>query len=49
MEPWQLAMLFKPLGLLILFVGILLPLKWLFHKIIPEGRLKRLLFFSWKV
>lgn len=49
MEGWQLAIVLKPFGLIVLFGFV-----WLVaHKIIkprlPEGRLKRFLFFSWKV
>jgi hypothetical protein len=47
-EPWHWALILKPFGLLVLFCAVALmvyPLRrWL-----PEGRLKRFLFFSWKV
>lgn len=48
MEGWQLALLFKPLGLLVLF-GFTWIVSRAIKPHIPEGRLKRLLYFSWKV
>lgn len=48
MEGWQLALLLKPIGLLIM----VLPgayLAWYLRKYLPDGRLKRFLFISWKV
>jgi len=49
MSSWQLAVVLKPLGMLLIMVAIVLPIKWIFWKLIPEGRIKRILFFSWKV
>lgn len=49
MDGWQLGLLLKPLIALAIMVLIVLPIKWLFWKLIPEGKLKRVLFFSWKV
>lgn len=43
------ALLLKPLIFLLIFALIIIPLKWIVWKLLPEGRLKRLLFFSWKV
>ncbi len=48
MEGWQLALLFKPLGLIALFAFTYVVAR-LIGKLIPEGRLKRFLFFKWKV
>ena len=48
MEGWQLAIVLKPFGLLILF-GFVALLVYPLRKYLPEGRLKRFLFFSWKV
>lgn len=48
MEGWQWALLLKPFGLLIMF----LPgayFAWWLRKRLPDGRLKRILFYSWKV
>lgn len=43
MEPWMLAILLKPLGALIIFGGIALPVRWLvFHKM-PESKWKNIL------
>ncbi len=42
METWHWALLLKPLGLLVFFTFIAL-LEWLILKLIPEGKLKRLL------
>jgi hypothetical protein len=44
MEPWAIAILIKPIALLIFFGFIVLPIKLLFQRIIPDGRIKRLLF-----
>jgi hypothetical protein len=43
MEDWLLVVLLKPFLFLALFVGIVMPLKLLFQRFFPEGRLKRLL------
>ena len=45
---WMLALLLKPLFLIILFGCIVLPIEWVIWKLLPEGKLKRLLFFKWK-
>jgi len=41
---WAWAVALKPLALLIFFTVLVLPLKLLFQKIIPEGKIKRFLF-----
>lgn len=41
---WVLALLLKPLIFLFFLVCIILPLKILAMKFIPEGKLKRILF-----
>ena len=46
---WGLAILLKPFIAFVIMAGIVLPIEWIFRKIIPEGRLKRILFYSWKV
>jgi len=47
MSPWMIAILLKPLGLIVLF-GIAYYGKCLaFH--LPESKLKRILFLSWKI
>jgi len=43
MEGYQLALLLKPLGLLLMMVCIVAPLKWLFIRFFPNGRVKTLL------
>lgn len=43
MEPWVIALMLKPLGLLVFMLVIVAPLKWLFVRFFPNGRLKRLL------
>lgn len=48
MEPWLLAIILKPFGLLLLF-GLVALLVFPLRKHMPEGRLKRILFFSWRV
>jgi hypothetical protein len=48
MEPWHWAIILKPFGLLVLFTFVAL-LVYPLRKHLPEGRLKRFLFFSWKV
>ena len=44
MEAWQLAILIKPFILLLLFGFIVLPIKMLFQRLLPEGKIKRILF-----
>jgi hypothetical protein len=44
MEPWQIAILIKPFVALAFFGLIVLPIKMLFERVLPEGRIKRLLF-----
>jgi hypothetical protein len=48
MEGWQLAIVLKPLGLFVFF-GIAYLGARLVGKYLPEGRLKRILFFSWRI
>lgn len=48
MEGWQIAILLKPLGLIVLF-GFTWAVAKVIKPHIPEGKLKRFLFFSWKV
>lgn len=48
MEPWHVALLVKPLALIVLF-GFTYACMRLAKHYLPEGRLKRLLLFSWKV
>lgn len=43
MEPWQIAILLKPLAALILFGCIALPGRILVQKYMKDGKLKRLL------
>lgn len=43
MEPWTISVILRPFGALILFGLIALPLRLLFQKYAPEGKLKRLL------
>jgi hypothetical protein len=48
MTGWQLALIFKPFGLLLMFApGAVIV--YLLRKRLPSGRLKRFLLFSWKV
>lgn len=48
MENWQIALLIKPLALFGFFVVIAFIAR-VIKMILPEGKLKRFLFFSWKV
>lgn len=48
MENWQIAILVKPLALLLIFAPGALVVWWL-RKRMPDSKLKRLLFFSWRV
>ena len=41
---WLLAVVLKPVAALILFGLICLPIKMAVHKILPDGKVKRLLF-----
>lgn len=49
MEPWHWALILKPLALLFLFVCIVYPIKWLLLRWLPDGKLRRLLLFRWRV
>lgn len=48
MEGWHIALLVKPFALLALFTFTWWCARLVSRKL-PEGRLKRILFFSWKV
>jgi hypothetical protein len=48
MEPWMWAIVLKPFALIVLF-GFTLAVTRAIKPYIPEGRLKRFLYFSWKV
>lgn len=48
MEGWQVALIMKPIILLILF-GTVRALTFPLYRWMPEGKLKRILFFSWRV
>ena len=48
MEPWHWAIVLKPFALLALFSVVAL-IAYPLRKYLPEGQLKRLLLFSWKV
>lgn len=48
MESWQLAIVLKPFGLILLFVPGAFFSRWL-RAHMPDGRLKRFLFISWKI
>lgn len=43
MTPTMIAIILKPLGVLF-YVGIFAAVKWAAMRVIPEGRVKRLLF-----
>lgn len=43
MEPWQWGILLKPFGALLIFGGIALPIRWLIHKKMPEGKWKNII------
>lgn len=43
LEPWQWALVFKPLAVLLVAVLICAPVRWLTLRYLPEGRIKRLL------
>ena len=48
MEGWQLALILKPFGLLLMFApGAVIV--YLLRRRLPEGRLKRFLLISWRV
>ena len=44
MPTWLLAVVLKPFILLIVFVGIVWPIKVLFWKFLPDGQMNKLLF-----
>lgn len=43
MDYWVIGLLLKPLGALIIFGGIALPIRWLIWHKMPEGRLKNII------
>ena len=43
MEPWQIAIVLKPFALLVLAVFVLIPARIAAERLIPEGRVKRIL------
>jgi hypothetical protein len=43
MEGWLLGLLLKPFILLVMFGGIVLPIRLAFQRFFPDGRVKRLL------
>lgn len=44
MEAFFLAAIIRPFVFLFVFVGLVAPLTWLLYKIIPNGRIKVILF-----
>lgn len=48
MEGWQLAIVLKPFGLLVLF-GFTFFFARIVWKILPDGKIKRFLFIRWRV
>lgn len=48
MTPWMIAILLKPIGLIVLF-SIAYFGKCLAMKYMADGKLKRILFFSWRI
>lgn len=48
MDPWHMALVLKPLGLLILFTPGA-AFAWLLRKRMRECKMKRLLLVSWKI
>lgn len=48
MTPWVIAILLKPLGLIVLF-GIAYFGKCFAMRYIPDGKVKRILFISWRI
>ncbi len=43
MEPWQIAILIKPIAVFIVLVCIVAPIEWAILKALPEGKIKALL------
>lgn len=43
MDGYQIALLMKPIGFLVMMLCIVAPIKWLFIRLFPEGRVKALL------
>jgi hypothetical protein len=43
MDPWLIGLILKPFGALLIFGGIALPIRWLIHHKMPEGRWKRII------
>lgn len=48
MEGWQLAIVLKPFGLILMFLPGAFLARWLRTRL-PDGPVKRFLFISWKV
>jgi len=49
MSTLGISLLLKPFIAIAIMCLIVVPIKWVFWKFLPEGRLKRFLFISWKV
>lgn len=49
MEPWQMGLALKPLIALLFLALIVWPIKVAILWSIPDGKVKRILMFSWKV
>lgn len=47
MEPWQWSVLLRPFIYLAFGLAIVLPLRLVLRRYVPEGRFKRLLFKKW--
>ena len=48
MSPWILSIILKPIGLILLF-GIAYFVKKMVWLYFPDNKLKRILFYSWKI
>ena len=47
MQNWHWALLLKPFVMLFIGVVFIAPLKWLFIRYFPAGRVKRVLLIRW--
>ncbi len=49
MNSLLIAIVLKPFIALAVFAGIVIPIELAVKRALPEGKLKRILFFSWRV
>ena len=52
MSGWQLSLILKPLIAIVIMAAVVflaVKLEWIIKRFVPEGKIKRILLFRWKV